>query len=106
MKKLIVLCLLAAPLAVFAAEKVVVQEIGQKDRTFSKSSISIKKGEKVKFVNDDSVTHNLFSQSKGAEFNVSQKPGESAERTFETTGEIEVRCAIHPKMKLVIKVSE
>jgi len=80
--------------------------IGQKNRTFSKPEITVKVGEKIRFENDDAVVHNVFSSSPGHEFNLkTQKPGQKSELSFDKEGTVEVRCAIHPTMKLRITVS-
>jgi plastocyanin len=85
----------------FAAER----SISQKGKMFSESIITIKKGDVVTFVNDDSITHNVMSTDPGNEFNIgSQPPGVSTPVTFDKAGEFTVICAIHPRMKLTVKV--
>lgn len=80
--------------------------IGQKGRLFSPDSVTIKKGESLTFVNDDTVPHNIYSASKGNEFNLgSQPPGASTNVTFNEAGETQVMCAIHPRMKMILKVT-
>jgi plastocyanin len=100
------LLMVAAPLAVLAGDAPAPHAINQKNRTFSQPEITIKKGEKIIFRNDDDVTHNVFSTSQGSEFNQAQAPGAESEITFNTPGAIQVRCAIHPKMKLTVIVKE
>jgi plastocyanin len=81
------------------------QVIHQQGRVFSSESITVKKGEALTFVNDDSVPHNIMSASKGNEFNLgSQQPGSSTDVTFKETGDVAVICAIHPRMKMAVKV--
>jgi plastocyanin len=81
--------------------------ITQKGRVFSSESVTIKKGESLTFVNDDTVPHNIFSTSKGNEFNLgSQSPGASTDVTFKEAGEVQVICAIHPRMKMTVNVTE
>jgi plastocyanin len=81
--------------------------ITQKGRMFSSEEVSIKKGEMLTFLNDDSVPHNIMSTSKGNEFNLgSQLPGSSTGVTFKESGDVLVICAIHPRMKMVVKVTE
>jgi plastocyanin len=81
--------------------------ITQKGRMFSSESITIKKGESLTFVNDDTVPHNIISTSKGNEFNLgSQPPGASTDVTFKEAGEVQVICAIHPRMKMTVSVTE
>ena len=98
-------CVIVAGFSVgaYAATEV----IHQQGRVFSAESISIKKGDAVTFLNDDSVPHNIMSTSQGNEFNLgSQPPGASTDVTFKVAGEVQVICAIHPRMKMMVKVSE
>jgi plastocyanin len=86
----------------FAADHTIMQ----KGKVFSESTIAIKKGDVVVFVNDDSVTHNVMSTDSGNEFSIgSQPPGVSTPVTFDKAGEFTILCAIHPRMKLIVKVS-
>jgi plastocyanin len=81
--------------------------ITQKGRVFSSENIAIKKGDALTFLNDDSVPHNILSTSKGNEFNLgSQSPGASTDVTFKEAGDVTVVCAIHPRMRMTIKVAE
>jgi plastocyanin len=81
--------------------------IHQQGRVFSSEAISVKKGGAVTFFNDDSVPHNIMSASKGNEFNLgSQAPGMSTDVTFKEAGDVKVICAIHPRMKMTVKVTD
>jgi plastocyanin len=81
--------------------------IHQQGRVFSSESVALKKGEALTFVNDDNVPHNIISTSKGNEFNLgSQLPGTSTDVTFKEAGDVQVICAIHPRMKLAVKVTD
>ena len=81
--------------------------ITQKGRVFSSETVSIKKGAAVTFLNDDTVPHNIVSTSKGNEFNLgSQAPGASTDVTFKDIGEALVICAIHPRMKMTVKITD
>ena len=83
------------------------QIVRQQGRVFSSESVTIKKGDMLTFANDDSVPHNVFSTSKGNEFNLgSQAPGTSTDVTFKESGDVQVICAIHPRMKMTVKVSD
>jgi plastocyanin len=85
----------------FAATEV----IHQQGRAFSSESITIKKGDTLTFLNDDTVPHNILSTSKGNDFNLgSQLPGSSTDVVFKETGDVLVICAIHPRMKMNVKV--
>src|ERR1700747_1837136 len=81
--------------------------IHQQGRSFSAENVTVKKGEALTFLNDDSVPHNIMSTSKGNEFNLgSQSPGSSTDVTFKEWGEVQVICAIHPRMKMTVKVAD
>jgi plastocyanin len=81
------------------------QVIHQQGRAFSSESITVRKGEAVTFLNDDTVPHNIMSASKGNEFNLgSLPPGSSTDVTFKDDGDVQVICAIHPRMKMTVKV--
>lgn len=98
-------CVIATGLSVgaYAATEV----IHQQGRVFSSESISVKKGEAVTFLNDDTVPHNIMSASKGNEFNLgSQAPGMSTDVSFKEAGDVQVICAIHPRMKMTVKVTD
>lgn len=82
------------------------QTITQKGKKFSTTDVTIKKGDALMFVNDDNVAHNIFSPTPGNEFNLgSQAPGNSTPVTFDKPGDIDVMCAIHPLMKMKVKVT-
>ena len=85
----------------FAATEV----IHQQGRAFSSESVTVKKGDPLTFLNDDSVPHNIMSMSKDNEFNLgSQSPGSSTDVVFKEVGDVTVICAIHPRMKMTVKV--
>ena len=83
------------------------QMIHQKGRVFSSESVSVKKGDALTFINDDSIPHNIMSATKGNEFNLgSQAPGTATDVTFKESGDVQVICAIHPRMKMMVKVTD
>jgi plastocyanin len=83
------------------------QVIHQQGRVFSSESVTIKKGGALTFVNDDSIPHNIMSATKGSEFNLgSQAPGTSTDVTFQEAGNVQVICAIHPRMKMTVSVTD
>ncbi len=97
----LVISWLAIALPATAAERVVLEE----KKKFSEKKLALKAGDKVTFVNKDQFAHNVYSKSKGHEFDLgAQGPDTSDSVTFSKPGKIKVRCAIHPKMKLTITV--
>lgn len=87
-------------LTALASEHVVIQ----KEKTFSETTLTVHPGDTIVFKNDDPVVHNIFSKSDVVTFNDTQDPGDETRVTVETTGTFVVRCAIHPKMKLSVRV--
>src|SRR6266704_3091915 len=95
------------PLGLAAGGLVATQTIRQQGRLFSIATVTIKRGVSRTFLNDDNVPHNIASISKGNEFNLgSPRPGASTGVTFTAAGEAQVFCAIHPRMKLTVKISD
>jgi plastocyanin len=101
-------CSLAAALGVAATVAWLTaasHTIRQSGKTFTPGAVTVAVGDTVTFQNDDDVTHNAFSTSKGNEFNSKgQQPRQSSMVTFKTAGTVDVRCAFHPKMKLTVTV--
>jgi plastocyanin len=81
--------------------------IHQAGRLFASEFTTVKKGEAVIFLNDDTVPHNVVSMTHGNEFDLgSQRPGTSTEVTFTKAGDVQIFCAIHPRMKMTIAIAE
>lgn len=79
--------------------------ITQKGKQFSEANVSLTPGQEILFVNDDNVAHNVYAIVKGKKQDLGlQKPNEEGSIAFEAPGTYRVRCAIHPKMKMVVKV--
>jgi plastocyanin len=79
--------------------------ISQRDKQFSQAEVRIRVGDTLVFVNNDAVTHNVFSSTEGFRFNLKrQPPGTEAKIPFASAGTAQVRCAFHPTMKLTVRV--
>jgi len=78
--------------------------INQKNKVFSVRQITIKVGDRITFVNDDSVNHHVFSATQGSEIDIVQRPGRSDTVRFSQPGTVDVECAIHPDMTLEVQV--
>jgi len=100
MKKLLALALLLAlPSAAFAADKVIIQ----KGRSFNPKDVAISRGDTLTFTNDDEFIHQMYSADL---FDSDERnPGQKLTEDFPRSGTFEVRCHIHPKMKLVVRVN-
>ena len=81
--------------------------ISQFNRQFSPSQIEILRGTSVRFVNDDNVTHHVYIDSPGMQFDSGEQPvGKTIDVTFDHTGTFTVLCAIHPTMRLKVTVKD
>jgi plastocyanin len=97
------LAFIAGASVALAAERT----ISQKGKVFSESAVEIKKGDTLVFLNDDNVVHNVLSTTPGNVFNLgSIGPGHSTQVTFDKAGSLQILCAIHPSMKMSVKVTE
>ncbi len=68
-------------------------------------AMTIKAGDTIHFKNTDPFFHNIFSLSDLKTFDLGSYPaGESKSVVFESPGEAEIECAIHPEMYMVIEV--
>ena len=106
MRKTIVLVGMAALAAASSAWAATIV-VEQRGRAFSEREITIKAGDEVSFVNNDSYGHNVYSETEGAVFDIGlQDPGETLKVSFKDPAIVEVRCRIHPRMRLTINVVE
>jgi plastocyanin len=104
-RSVILSALLLSVSAVLAASSEHV--VGQKNKAFSAATLKVKVGDTVSFRNDDPFFHNIFSLSEVQSFDLGSFPqGQSRKATFTKPGTIEVECAIHPQMKMVIQVEK
>ena len=79
--------------------------VGQEDKKFSVSTLTVKVGDQVRFLNNDPFFHNIFSLSDIKTFDLGSYPkGQSRTVTFTNPGTVEIECAIHPDMKLKVEV--
>jgi plastocyanin len=101
-------CLIALAFTALAAPAAAEDHVvSQKGKQFDPGVLRVKVGDRVLFENDDEITHNVFSRTAGNAFNVGmQQPGSSSPVTFQEAGTVDVRCAIHPGMKLTIEVEK
>ena len=81
--------------------------VHQKGRVFSVETLVLARGEHVMFLNDDTVPHNIMSDTPGNEFDLgSQTPGSATPVSFDNIGNVAVLCAIHPRMQMTIIVKD
>jgi plastocyanin len=99
MRKLILLLLLL-PCAASAADSSRI--ISQKGRAFRPGEVTIARDQSLTFTNEDSFIHQIYVDGL---FDSDEKsPGEVLNETFPRTGTFQVRCHIHPTMRLIVHV--
>lgn len=91
-----------------AASETIDGDVDQKGLRFTKASVAIPVGASTHFRNSDDVIHNIMTidENDEPEDRGLQKPGETITAKFEKAGIYQVRCAIHPKMKMIVKVDK
>jgi plastocyanin len=92
--------LLALPAA---AADVAIDQVKEK---FDHDALSMKVGDTVTFSNSDPVKHNLtvVTPDEDSKDLGMEAPGASVKYSPPKAGTYDVRCSIHPKMKMKIKV--
>ena len=107
MCKPMLVVLAVSAMAGAAAAAVAPRLVGQRGRMFSSEIMTVHLNEPVIFVNDDTVQHNIMSSTKNNSFDMgSQMPGTAIPVSFDETGTVNVICAIHPRMRMLIEVVE
>jgi plastocyanin len=87
----------AAP-ALAAGNTVIIQ----KGRAFHPTEANIAAGDSLTFTNEDNFIHQIYVLGL---FDSDEKsPGENLNETFTRAGTFQVRCHIHPTMKMVVHV--
>jgi plastocyanin len=95
----------AIGISVAAATGAAVHELIQKRRSFGVATLSIKAGDAVRFINGDPYAHNVYSRNPEGWFDLGiQEEGDGMSVVFDTAGNFDIRCRIHPKMRLVVSV--
>jgi len=79
--------------------------IVQKGRAFGVGEITINRGDTLLFTNEDEFLHQIYVASGGMTFDSNeQAPGQTIDVHFPSAGTFAVRCHIHPKMLLTVRV--
>jgi len=101
MRVLLALSFLATSNAALGADHL----IRQTSKAFSTAAVSAKVGDTLSFRNDDPFVHNIFSLSEVQSFDLGTfAKGETRQVKLTKPGTVEIECAVHPEMKLVVEV--
>jgi plastocyanin len=83
-------------------------EVDIEGNAFSPATVTVQVGDTVRWTNNDGVPHTSTSTGNGDDEwdsgNLSN--GESYERVFETPGEFDYTCTVHPMMTGTVTVEE
>jgi plastocyanin len=80
-------------------------KVNQANKTFDPGAVTIKTGDTVDFANGDTVAHNVYTRGTPQDFSLGTiKPGDEKKVTFSAPGTYDVKCAIHPGMKMTVTV--
>jgi plastocyanin len=92
--------------AVVGANAAATITVVQRGLVLDKSSLTVAKGDRVVFNNEDDVIHNIHIFGPGDyEKDLGlQKPGAPLSYTFDKVGDYRVRCNIHPSIKMAVTV--
>ena len=95
-------CTLAACLNAHAADTVV----DQVKEKFDHDVVNIKVGDSLTFTNSDPVKHNLtvVTPDEDSKDLGMEQPGARVSYVVDKKGMYDIRCSIHPKMKMKVKV--
>jgi plastocyanin len=86
--------------------------VDQKDKSFvykgaKVETLKLRVGDVIQFRNMDPYFHNVFSLSDVQMFDLGSYPqGQSKSVKFSKAGKIDVECAIHPQMHMVVEVKQ
>jgi plastocyanin len=74
----------------------------QKGRAFHPGEIAINRGQTLTFTNEDSYIHQIYVDGL---FDSEEKaPGQNLNESFPRAGTFQVRCHIHPTMRMIVHV--
>ena len=79
----------------------------QKGLALNMASVSLSRGDRLNFTNDDDVIHNIHVFGPDDDGNVDlglQKPGKILSFKFDKSGAYRIRCNIHPSVKMAVTV--
>jgi plastocyanin len=92
---------------IVAAQAATTMAVGQKGMKLTQSSASLAKGDRIVFVNDDDIVHDIQIFGPGEDDSSDlglQKPGAQQSYAFDKAGAYRIRCNIHPSMKMAVTV--
>ncbi|MCL9779938.1 hypothetical protein M9194_00640 [Vibrio sp. S4M6] len=81
------------------------QEPGNPKLKRKPKELTVKAGEVIYILNSEKkITHNIYDTTDESWVLTAQEPGDVAAVKFDDPGEHDLKCAIHPKMKIKVIV--
>ena len=77
-----------------------------KNQIFNPTTLDIKTGTKVTWINNDSVAHTVTSEMSNLFDSKTLSPGQSFSFTFDKPGFINYSCKLHPTMKGTVIIKD
>jgi len=90
---------------VVTEEPIIGAEVGMKGFAFGPATVTIKVGQSVEWVNDDTANHTVTSDT-GLFDSGNEAPGNSYTRKFDQPGTYTYFCKWHPNMKGTVIVTQ
>ena len=100
----LILACCVAPGAAQRAPKPVVHRIVIDATSFSETSLTIRIGDTVEWLNKDVIPHTATATGKGGFDSGVIPAGQSWRHTFEKAGRLPYVCTFHPTMKATLRV--
>ena len=106
MRRTLTVMIVVASATLAASVCAAITDIDQVGQRFNVPSLTLAVGDTIHLHNPDDVIHNLnvIDAHLDPEDQGLQKPGETITKTFTKAGDFQVRCAIHPRMKMTVTV--
>ena len=79
-------------------------EVAMKDIQFNPADVTVKPGDTVTWVNDDSAGHDVTADDFSSGDPGAMQNGDTFEHTFDAKGTFDYVCSVHPGMKGSVKV--
>ena len=79
--------------------------VDQKKNRFNPKTITLKAGDSIAFKNSDGHKHHVGNGDNQMKFNKLLPAGKTFTQVFDKRGRFEVRCVLHPTMKLTVIVN-
>lgn len=80
--------------------------VGMHNMTYAPSTLSAKRGDTIRLVNDDTDNHVVLVPTNGFAVELgTQKPGEERSLALSKAGTFQVECVVHPSMQMTVTVA-